>query len=250
MRHLFDTSSVRRLSSLSGKEWQTFRTTNSGLICDIVFSVDVDPDGNPWFGTMRGVCTCAPDGTDWRSYRMVNSGLASDIVLSIEVDYAGYVWAGTDEGLSYIDSELGVANSYYIDNSGLFSNYICSIDVDRYGNKWFGTQAGVSELLNLELIDTQTGPRVVIRERSGIIVIDGDVEIGPVLVTHKNVVVESGGAVAASPFVAVDSESEENAKLKALMAALNAVRVPAQDKIEIIKALHRDGKLYAQLIVE
>ncbi len=107
----------------------------------------------------------------------------------------------------------------------------------------------VSEILALEMMQLATGPRVVVRERSGTIVIDGDVEIGPVLVTHKNIVVEAGGG-AAGQFVPIDSAPEENAKLKALLAALEAVRVPAEDKIEIIKALHRDGKLYAQLIVE
>ena len=108
----------------------------------------------------------------------------------------------------------------------------------------------VSDVLSLDLMEPQTGPRVVIRERSGTIVFDGDVEIGPVLVTHKNIVVETGGGAAESQFVAVDSQSAENPKLKALLAALNAVRVPAEDKIEIIKALHRNGKLYAQLIIE
>jgi flagellar P-ring protein precursor FlgI len=108
----------------------------------------------------------------------------------------------------------------------------------------------VSEILSLEMIELRTGPRVVIRERSGTIVIDGDVEIGPVLVTHKGVVVETGGAAGANEFVAVDSQDIENPKLKALLAALNAIRVPAEDKIEIIKALHRNGKLYAELIIE
>ncbi len=50
--------------------------------------------------------------------------------------------------------------------------------------------------------------------------------------------------------MAVDSQTPENAKLKALLAALDAVRVPSEDVIDIIKALHRDGKLYAQLIIE
>lgn len=109
----------------------------------------------------------------------------------------------------------------------------------------------VSQILSLRmLIEPPTGPRVTIFERSGNVVIDGDVEIGPVLIAHKNhVVVETGGA-APSQFVAVDSQTPDNAKLKALLAALDAVRVPSEDVIDIIKALHRDGKLYAQLIIE
>ncbi len=108
----------------------------------------------------------------------------------------------------------------------------------------------VSEILALEMLEVPTGPRVVIHERTGTIVIDGDVEIGPVLVTHRNIVVEAGGEVTAGQFVPVDSQSDDNPSLKALLAALEAVRVPSEDKIEILKALHRNGRLYAQLIVE
>ncbi|MFH1920905.1 MAG: flagellar basal body P-ring protein FlgI [Planctomycetota bacterium] len=108
----------------------------------------------------------------------------------------------------------------------------------------------VSEILGLDLVESQTGPRVVIRERSGVIVIDGDVEIGAALVSTGNIAVETGDAAAGNQFVPIDSREPDNPKLKALLAALNAVRVPVEDKIEIIKALHRDRKLYARLIIE
>ena len=80
--------------------------------------------------------------------------------------------------------------------------------------------------------------------------IDGEVEIGAVVVHHKNVVVETGGAAAGGQFVPVDIRETESPKLKALVAALNAVHVPPEDMIEIIKRLHRSGKLHARLIVE
>lgn len=111
----------------------------------------------------------------------------------------------------------------------------------------------VSQVLSVKMQEVRTGARVVINERAGSIVIDGDVEIGSVLVTHKNgVEVATGGAAAAGQFVPVDIEqtSAPNPKLKALVTALNAVHVPPQDMIEIIKRLHRSGKLHAQLIVE
>jgi len=108
----------------------------------------------------------------------------------------------------------------------------------------------VSEILSLEMIDPDTGPRVVIHERSGSVVIDGDVEIGPVLVTHKNIAVETGGVLDRNQFVPIDSQQPDNPKLKALLSALSALRVPPEDVIDIIKALDRNGKLYAQLIVE
>jgi flagellar basal body P-ring protein FlgI len=38
--------------------------------------------------------------------------------------------------------------------------------------------------------------------------------------------------------------------LKSLISALNAVKVPTEDIIEIIKGLERDGKLRGVLIIE
>jgi len=108
----------------------------------------------------------------------------------------------------------------------------------------------VSQVLGLPIIQPATGPRVVINERAGSIVIGGDVEIGAVVVTHKNIVVETGGAEAASRFVGVDTSETDPPKLKALLETLNALHVPTEDVIEIIKRIDRNGKLYAELIIE
>lgn len=107
----------------------------------------------------------------------------------------------------------------------------------------------VSQVLSLRMLDPPTGARVVINERAGSIVISGDVEIGPVVVTHKNVVVEAAGT-SGGHFVPIDLQPNQNVKLKALVEALNAVHLPSQDIIDIIKGLDRNGKLYAQLIIE
>jgi len=107
----------------------------------------------------------------------------------------------------------------------------------------------ISQVLGLRMLDPPTGARVVINERAGSIVISGDVEIGPVVVTHKNVVVEAGAAAGGS-FVPIDLQQTQSVKLKALVEALNAVHVPSEDIIDIIKGLDRNGKLYAKLIIE
>lgn len=107
----------------------------------------------------------------------------------------------------------------------------------------------VSQLLELPLMDVPLGPRVVINERSGTILIGGDVEIGPVVVTHKNMVIQAGGGALAQ-FVAVDSQQPQNPTLKSLVDALNALNTPPQDIITIIKGLERNGKLRAQLILQ
>jgi flagellar P-ring protein precursor FlgI len=108
----------------------------------------------------------------------------------------------------------------------------------------------VSQVLNLPMLEPQTGARVVINERAGSIVIGGDVEIGPVVVTHKNVVVETGETAPPGRFVPVDPAQTETPRLKALVEALNAVHVPTADIIDIIKGLDRNGKLHAKLIIE
>lgn len=108
----------------------------------------------------------------------------------------------------------------------------------------------ISQILALDVPDPQVGPRVVINERAGSIVISGDVEIGAAVVTHKNIVVETGGPITAARFVTVDSSQTETPKLKALVETLNAVHVPVEDIIEVIKGLDRDGRLYARLIIE
>ncbi len=111
----------------------------------------------------------------------------------------------------------------------------------------------VSQVLATPILSQPIQPRVVVNERTGSIVISGDVEIGPVVVTHKNVVVETGPGAAAPQggrFMPVDSEQTQTAKLKALVEALNAVHVPPQDIIDILKGIDRNGKLQGKLILQ
>jgi len=108
----------------------------------------------------------------------------------------------------------------------------------------------ISYMLEVKLMALDTGARVVINERSGSIVISGDVEIGAVVVTHRNIVVETGNVVAGSQFVGIDPAETSAPKLKSLIEALNSVHVPNDDIIDIIKGLDRNGKLHAKLIIE
>jgi flagellar P-ring protein FlgI len=108
----------------------------------------------------------------------------------------------------------------------------------------------ISQLLSLPILEPKTMPRVVINERTGTIVISGDVEIGAVAITHKNLVIEAGGPSAARPFIGVDPVDPSSPRLQALVNALKAVQAPNEDMIEIIKVLDRTGKLHAPLIIE
>jgi flagellar P-ring protein FlgI len=89
--------------------------------------------------------------------------------------------------------------------------------------------------------------RVVINQRTGSIVISGDVTIGDVIVSHKNVVIEAGQE---AEFTAINQDDTEDAKLLSLVAALNSIKVPGADVAEIIKGIARNGKLHGRLIIE
>ena len=56
----------------------------------------------------------------------------------------------------------------------------------------------ISQVLAIPIMEPQTVPRVVINERAKTIVISGDVEIGAVAVTHKDMMIETGGHAGAA----------------------------------------------------
>ena len=73
--------------------------------------------------------------------------------------------------------------------------------------------AFASDLLEIRIEEPQTESRVVINPRAGTIVISGDVEIGDVIVSHKNVVVDASTLDA---FAAIDVDDSSKPKLQTL----------------------------------
>ena len=107
--------------------------------------------------------------------------------------------------------------------------------------------AFISQILELDTYNPEPEARVVINERTGSIVIHGEVEIGDVVISHRNIVVE---ATEETPrFAELRQDLEPSPKLKSLVDALNALKVPNEDAIEIIKDIDRSGKLHGRLIV-
>jgi flagellar P-ring protein precursor FlgI len=107
--------------------------------------------------------------------------------------------------------------------------------------------AFVSEILELKTYNPEPEARVVINERTGSIVIHGEVQIGDIVISHRNIVVE---ATEQTPrFSELQIEQATSPKLRSLVDALNALKVPNSDAIEIIKDIDRSGKLHGRLIV-
>jgi flagellar P-ring protein precursor FlgI len=114
------------------------------------------------------------------------------------------------------------------------------------------------QLLPVTLVPSEA--RVQVNDRTGTIVLTGDVEISPVVISHKGLTISTiDPAPVPSPrqpviternAVALDTTSAGGAKLQELLNALDTIKVPAEDRIAIVKELHKTGKLHAKLIVE
>jgi len=104
----------------------------------------------------------------------------------------------------------------------------------------------VAEVLDTKIVPPRPDARVVIDERNGNIVIGDNVMVGRVAVTHRNLSIETGGPL----FVLDQTENTSTTRLKALVNALNALKVSPDDIIDILKSLERSGDLYGRLIVQ
>jgi flagellar P-ring protein precursor FlgI len=140
----------------------------------------------------------------------------------------------------------------YQNNSRLVAKALdaVTIEVEIPGQYLADKVAFVTQLLQLEMTTVPVGPRVVVNERAGSIVISGNVEIAPVAIAHRNIVVETGNAVGPGSFVALDPADPQNPQLKSLVTSLNAINVPTADIIEIIKLVNANGALAGNLIFE
>lgn len=107
----------------------------------------------------------------------------------------------------------------------------------------------VAQLMEVRVASPDPEARVVINPRAGVITISGDVEIGDVLVSHRNLTVEARSPLNAE-LVAIDQTTSNGAKLDQLILALGDLKVPADDIIEIIRNIERSGKLHGKLVIE
>ena len=182
------------------------------------------------------------------------------ITLVIEKDFAGFDTAQRIEEEIKNLSALTLSNSIVrgndepIDNTKSYRTWAKAIDQihvevmipDLYRDN---PVKFISLLLSTRIQIDSRSNRVVINERDQVVVIGRDVEIAPVLVTHRNLRIEAGGG---GGFTAVADKDDvsSNAKLKSLADALNALDVPTTDLIAIIKTLKRKGDLYGEVVFQ
>lgn len=108
----------------------------------------------------------------------------------------------------------------------------------------------IADVLDTQVYFPEPEARVVINGRTGSIVISGEVTIGDVVVSHKDIVVEAARQGGGNSYRKVDIDNSDDTKLNALVTALDSLKVPNEDVIEIIKGIERNGKLHGRLIIE
>jgi flagellar P-ring protein precursor FlgI len=103
---------------------------------------------------------------------------------------------------------------------------------------------------------------VRINERDGVIVVTGDVEISPVLITHEDLVITTvtppQEGAPATPIVeqnrwsplTTSEQAGDTARLEDLLRAFKQLNVPIDDQIAILAQLKRTGRLHAELIFD
>ncbi len=104
------------------------------------------------------------------------------------------------------------------------------------------------------------GAQVRCDTSTGIIVITGDVQVSPAVITHKDLTITTTIPPAlpgdpqenTSEFAAVyagDSEVDTS-RLQDLITAFDQLDIPPAEQINILKMLHDTGKLHAKLIID
>jgi len=118
----------------------------------------------------------------------------------------------------------------------------------------------ISRIQRLPVPLLPTEARVQIDIKTNTIIITGDVEISPVVITHRGLSISTiSPAPLATPqnpvvtthdVVSVGTGASEGGNLQDLISAMEMLKVPAEDRVQIIEELYKTGKLHAKLIME
>jgi flagellar P-ring protein FlgI len=102
----------------------------------------------------------------------------------------------------------------------------------------------IAWLLDIDVMTPQTEARVWINTKSKTVLIHGDVQISPVVISHKNLKVEVAGTPTdPAPFAGLSS-GQEKQQLEDLLNGLSALKVSNEDVISIVRELYRSGNLH------
>lgn len=220
---------------------------NSGIFALAEGPVIIEDPSTPTVGVVKGGCVMEAD----LPAKYIDNG---KFTLILEDPAASWTMASTiakiinDAG----DGDVGETLAVAIDPKNVVVT-IPRSERDR-------PDSFISRVQRLPVPMLPTEARVTINDRTGTIIMTGDVEISPVVISHKGLTITTinpppvptprNPVLTSREVIALDTTNQGGAKLQDLVNALDQLKVPAEDRIAIVKELYKTGKLHAKLIIE
>lgn len=110
----------------------------------------------------------------------------------------------------------------------------------------------ISEVLLVNVDSPNTEAKVIVNTATNTVIVTSEVEIDPTLISHPNLEITIGPGQPRAPGRFVDVRdpdlTQTSARLDQLIQALQQLKVPPESIIEVLRDLHKSGKLHATYI--
>ncbi len=131
----------------SFKVYDSSKKRSNALVNSYTSDIEVDKNGNKWFGTFHGLSRLISDKEEGVFANYVNSygnysSISNNSIKKVFCDKSGRLWVATQKGLNLYD----ITKDNFIQfgrTEGLPSEYILGIQEDSKGYLWIATTNGV-----------------------------------------------------------------------------------------------------------
>lgn len=192
--------------------------------------------------------------------------IARDMVTNLQQDQSGFSYVLTSPDYKtaahlaiVLNKKFGGGTAHALDAETIRVNL-----PSRYVNDTVNFLADASDLR----LDADSLAKVVVNERTGTIVLGGDIKLAPVAIAHGNLsltITTTNTAVPAGPFTNAPTVTQTNTRVEAkengrkliyingaatlaqVVRALNTIGVSPRDLIAIVQALRESGSLQADV---
>lgn len=246
-------SAVGTAKSLAGGRLFLFPMTgplpNSPVYAFASGAVVVDDPEVPTVGVVRQGAQMVAD----IRARFMNE--AGQITLVLDDQNAGWTNAFTIADL--VNQEMapeGPAIAMAVDPK----NVVITLPAQERANPAAFISRVMQSYLDLSIISS--GARVLINQRTSTIIVGADVEVKPTFISHPGLTITTitpqseptlaNPRVTTGNFVGMDPQNLGGTRMRDLLAALEQLKVPAADRVTIIRELKASGAIKAELILQ
>ncbi|HEX4053674.1 MAG TPA: flagellar basal body P-ring protein FlgI [Tepidisphaeraceae bacterium] len=212
--------------------------------------VTIEDPSTPTVGVIRAAAGGAVMETDLPARIIDASGR-----FSLILDEYSASW-GTASRIAKIINDSESVNGETLATAVDAKNIIVTIPINERDHP----DSFIARIQQLPVQMLSTKARVTIDQKTGTIIMTGDVEISPVVISHNGLSISTimpppqpsprNPMVTDHQAIAISTTGQGNGNLQDLVAAMEQLKVPALDRIQIIEELYKTGKLHAELIEE